>query len=137
MGTDIALREKTDPVPDTPTNRATLKNELREYAGLLDVERRLHAFGTALHATESAPKNAHYFLLRLDPTAKQLLIKGYSFGDREQAASDYLEAERSIEKSAADAVLVSVESLEALRRAYPNYFLDTDVFIGIMKKAIE
>jgi len=137
MGTDIALREKTEPVPDTPTNKANLKKELREYAGLLEVERRLHAFGTALHATETAPKDAHYFLLRLDPTAKQLLITGYAFGDREKAASDYLEAERAIQNSSADAVLVSVESLEALRRAYPNYFLDTDVFIGVMKKAVE
>jgi hypothetical protein len=32
-------------------------------------------------------------------------------------------------------VLVSVESLEALRRAYPNYFLD--VFIESVKKAID
>jgi hypothetical protein len=35
------------------------------------------------------------------------------------------------------AVLVSVESLEALRRAYPNYFLDADVFIESVKKAID
>jgi len=137
MGTDMALREKAEVVPNTPTNKAELKKELREYVNTLDVERRLHAFGTAVHATETAPKDAHYFLLRLDASTKQLSITGYLFGDREKASSDYLATERAIQKSGADAVLVSVESLEALRRAYPNYFLDTDVFISAVKKATE
>jgi ppGpp synthetase/RelA/SpoT-type nucleotidyltranferase len=136
MGTDIALREKTAPVPDTPTNNAELRQELREYAEKLDVEQRLHAFGTAVHATETASKDAHYFLLRLDPSTKQLSIRGYLFAERDKASSDYLATERAIQQSGADAVLVSVESLEALRRAYPNYFLDTDVFIELVKKAI-
>jgi ppGpp synthetase/RelA/SpoT-type nucleotidyltranferase len=137
MSTDIAIREKTEAVPDTPTNKAILKKELREYVNVLDVERRLHAFGTAVHMTETAPKDAHYFLLRLDPNTKQLSIKGYAFGDRERASVDYLATERAIQQSGADAVLVSVESLEALRRAYPNYFLDTDLFISAVKKAID
>jgi len=35
-----------------------------------------------------------------------------------------------------DAVLVSVESLSALRRAYPNYFLDTSAFLESVEEAI-
>jgi len=35
-----------------------------------------------------------------------------------------------------DAVLVSVESLELLRRAYPNYFLDTRAFLNALKQAV-
>lgn len=35
-----------------------------------------------------------------------------------------------------DVVLVSVESLAALRRAYPNYFLDTEVFLDIVRAAV-
>ena len=35
-----------------------------------------------------------------------------------------------------EAVLVSVESVDALRRAYPNYFLDTKVFLAAVETAI-
>jgi hypothetical protein len=34
------------------------------------------------------------------------------------------------------AVLVSATSLEALRRAFPNYYLDTEVFMGYLKQII-
>jgi hypothetical protein len=34
-----------------------------------------------------------------------------------------------------DVVLVSVDSLEALKKAYPNYFLDTHRFIQAVKHA--
>ena len=36
-----------------------------------------------------------------------------------------------------DAVLVTVESLAALRRAYPNYFLATTAFLESVEEAIE
>ena len=137
MGTDIANRERTAPVPNTPTNRRALKKELRHHVSLLDVERKLHAFGEAVHATETAPNDAHYFLVRLDAETKQVEITGYSFGDRERAASEYLQAERDIRNNSnTDAVLVSVESLDALRRAYPNYFLDTTLFLQAVREAI-
>jgi hypothetical protein len=45
MGTAIAERENTPPVPNTPTNKVLLKNELRYFAKMLDVEKRLNAFG--------------------------------------------------------------------------------------------
>jgi hypothetical protein len=37
----------------------------------------------------------------------------------------------------ADAVLVSVDSMAALRRAYPNYFLDTKVFVDLMNETLK
>ena len=39
-------------------------------------------------------------------------------------------------KQGLDVVLVSVGSLTTLRKAYPNYFADTDVFLSTMQKAI-
>jgi hypothetical protein len=35
-----------------------------------------------------------------------------------------------------DAVLVSVDSLAALPRAYPNYFADTRVFMELLSQAL-
>ena len=138
MGTEIALRERTTAVPDTPTNAADLRKELREFAAMLDVEGRLRAYGAALRAvTQPGLSGAKYYLLSLDLSAHRITVMRYRAVDLETATRDYLNIEREIRgKAGADAVLVSVESLTALRRAYPNYFLDTSVFLNEVGRAI-
>jgi hypothetical protein len=140
MGTAIAFREHSPPVPGTPPNRRELKEELRHLAQQLNVENRLQTFGAALRTVETAgaPKKAHYFLLTLDPAANSVTVKAYRYHELERATSDYLTTERAIAEqgTGADAVLVSVESMDSLRRAYPNYFLDTDAFVKAVKQAV-
>ncbi len=138
MGTAIAIRERTAPVPDTPTGKKELVEELRTYARQLDVEKRLTAYGAALKAVEEpSAKGAHYFLLALDPDAQRVNIAGYRANELERASNDYLATERLMaERPGADAVLVSVESLASLYRAYPNYFLDTRVFLDAVRQAL-
>lgn len=136
MGTETALREKAPPVPDTPSDRRELKRELRELAHALDVEGRLTTFSAAAY---TLPKRAsdRYFLVVLDSVAKQVKIKGYSQRDLFAASSDYLDAEREVTGDEnRDAVLVSVDSVAALKRAYPNYFLDTHKFLEQVRRAI-
>jgi hypothetical protein len=138
MGTAIAWREKGAAVPGTPTNRAELIRELKKYMALLDVENRLQAYGAALKFSqdESADKGAKYFLLELRADISHVRITGYRNDQLEEASSAYLEAERSLANNpASEAVLVSVDSLAALHRAYPNYFLDTRLFIDAVKRA--
>ncbi|HEU4760515.1 MAG TPA: RelA/SpoT domain-containing protein [Dehalococcoidia bacterium] len=138
MGTAIANRERTAPVPYTPTDRKELVRQLRRCANALDIERKLKAYGAALETLEEPGlQKAHYFLLALDPTANSVTITGYKFGELESASNEYLATERAMAgKPGADVVLVSVESLASLRRAYPNYFLDTSVFIDAVKRAM-
>lgn len=138
MGTAIALRERTAPVPSTPRARSELVPELRDLATRLDVEGHLTAMGVVLrHLTTPATPNARYFLLELDPGARSVNIAEYETKDLPKASAEYLETERRIAgRPGADAVLVSVDSLAALQRAYPNYFLDTKLFIEAVKKAI-
>lgn len=138
MGSSLALREKTHLVPNTPTNRAELLEELRSAATALDVERRLHAYGDALRTLEEpSVSDAHYFLMALDPKADTITIRGYAKSELELATTQYLAVERSLDaKSGAEAVLVSVESVAALKRAYPNYFLDTHAFLVAVQKAL-
>jgi hypothetical protein len=73
-------------------------------------------------------------LIRLDFDEKTIRVSGYRIQDLDEAQKDYLEAERS--KGANDAVLVSVESMKALKRAYPNYFLDIHEFIDAVREGI-
>jgi hypothetical protein len=136
MGAAFAKREKTNPVPNTSIDDASLKSELREYFQKLDVENHLHAYGAALQELENLKTGDHYFLLALDPSTKKLAITGYPKTDLKKATEDYMSMETFIRGTNKDAVLVSVDSISALRKAYPNYFLDTNVFITLAKEAI-
>jgi hypothetical protein len=111
---------------------------LREYAEKLDVTQRLQAFGTALQTVEGLVigKDANYYLLELDPSAMKVNVLGYRRNDLQRATRDYLDAEKSLTGNS-DAVLVSVESMASLRRAYPNYFLDTNRFVEAVTLALE
>ncbi|HVT17913.1 MAG TPA: RelA/SpoT domain-containing protein [Thermoanaerobaculia bacterium] len=137
MGTAIAIREKTQPVPGTPIDKKELVGELREHAAALAVETRLRAYGAALQTVEQRPQHAHYYLLTLEPAINRVTVLGFKRTEVAEAAARYLATEREIVGNpGSEAVLVSVESLAALRRAYPNYFLDTSIFLDAVNRAI-
>ena len=139
MGTAIAMMEGTPPVPDTPTDTDALIAELNDASHRLDAIGRLRAYGTAPQILESPEsKKNHFFLLELDATEMKLEITGYKANQIVDAADDYLAAEKRFSEQGAggDAVLVSVDSLASLRRAYPNYYLDTNMFVELTEKAL-
>jgi putative GTP pyrophosphokinase len=129
MGSALALREGSSAlVPDTPTNKGKLISELKEMTADLSVLNTLQIYGQAINvAREGAEKkNDHYFLLKLEPRNGQMTITGFPRKSLEEASAKYLEVEREISGTpGSEAVLVSVDSLGVLQRAYPNYFLDT------------
>lgn len=138
MGSAIAIREKTPLVPGTPTGTTELTKQLRQTVKELDVESRLTAYGTALQITEDpGRRKARYFVVDLDYAAKELKIRGYSQAQLQRATEDYARTERKISSVNSDAVLVSVDSINALRRAYPNYYLDTHSFIRLVREVIK
>jgi len=127
--------EHYNPVPNTPLDKRELLKELRDYAQRLDVVNALEAYGRALEIpsrfSKHVTRHAEYYLLELDPIAKALTLQPFEKNRLEEATQYYLEAEKRLpdQQPGTQVVLVSVQSLSALRRAYPNYFLDTDVFI--------
>ena len=140
MGSAIALRERKPLVPDTPTDQTELITELRQLTNQLKVEEVLSGWGYALRRTEvlgEKEKNAKAYLLVLNPNEHTINVTGFS--DLEKASEEYLKVEKSLstDLSGAQAVLVSVESLTALRSAYPNYYLDTTEFVFALKRAIK
>ncbi len=139
MGTEIAFRENTALVPNTPVSRSELRGELREHESFLGVVNHLQIYAAALSIQEEADelKDAKFFLLELDPVATRLQITGYKADELEKASSDYMAVERNAISHGRDAVLVSVDSFTALKQAYPNYYLDTHRFIQVVKSAIE
>jgi hypothetical protein len=138
MGSALAIREDSPRVPATPDDNQELKGELQGVAQSLDVARRLRACGAALNTVDSMEvADADYYLLELDPVAMKVSVFGYKQGELGKASNDYLEVEKRSRGTGTDAVLVSVESMASLRRAYPNYFLDTEKFLEAVNLAIE
>jgi hypothetical protein len=138
MGSEIALQEGTPTIPGTPHKRASIRTELYALTQKLDVVRRLQAYGDALHAMEDMQPSGsdHYFLLELNAIERHLTVHRYRSNQLAQAQDAYEAVERAIGgREGCDAVLVSADSLAALRRAYPNYFLDTTEFLKLVRRA--
>lgn len=113
----------------------------------LEVARKLTAYREALKATEKThARKAAYFLLVLLPEQPQLQIFSYTRYNADQAFRDYEKLERQLplypsknqlalfpdleNYSGAQAVLVGAESFKSIRESYPNYYLDTEEFLG-------
>jgi hypothetical protein len=132
----FALVEKSPIVPGTPEARSELKSDISKLQRQLGVAQKLRSFGKALQITEDpGTAGAHFFLLSLTPG--KLSIRSYKRDQLAKATADYL----GLEKQGADnpgnqAVLVVADSLNALRRAYPNYYLDTQVFLQELQAAM-
>lgn len=140
MGTEMAFSEGTPATVGTPTNRQELRQELRNCANKLQVITSLRGFTTALQVTRRASakaKDADYFLLSLDNVAERLSVTGYKRRELRQASQAYARKEKEIrDKRGKDAVLVSVDSIRNLQRAYPNYFADTVIFVQALQEAL-
>ena len=91
----------------------------------------LNTYQNMLKALEKhTTKDAKFFLLSLEQEEKRIAAKGFLTRDSIHANQQYTEMEKRLaDKPGAQAVLVKVDSVSALRRAYPNYFADTTKFI--------
>lgn len=131
----FASMEATPPVPGTPTDLRDLRARLSYAAVNLDVATTLSAYTATISFVEQASgKRAHYYLLQLDSAKGNLMIWQYAKHQLLLATEQYLKVEKEIaDRPGAQAVLVSAESIAALRRAYPNYYLNTDRFLGYLQ----
>ncbi len=137
MGSVIATREQTPLVPNTPSKHKQLIEELDHHAYILNVESVLQGYTDTLRTLEQTSEHAYYYLLKLDPSAGQLIVTGFKIDEFQKAQEAYAEAEKMAkERQGTDAVLVSVDSLAALPRAYPNYFADTRIFVQLLRQAL-
>lgn len=102
----------------------------------LDVRRKLQAFAVAAKAINSSKAKGSYHLIVLNPTDRTVFVE--SFGKRRltEANEAYAKAELSGSVRGEDiqTVLVATDTVGSLRRAYPNYFLDTRQFISALAR---
>jgi ppGpp synthetase/RelA/SpoT-type nucleotidyltranferase len=135
MGSVLALREGSRPVPRTPRNEIELISELRDCTEKLQVITRFTAFQNTIKVVGEVKQGLKYAILVLNPKAGTTNLYGYRAGALEEATAKLAELER-YRTEGSDAVLVSVSDVKNLRRAYPNYFLDTTEFLRALNQAI-
>jgi putative GTP pyrophosphokinase len=134
----LALLENCPPVPgfETMSRKATFQ-AVAEAERQMKVLERLRGFSIAAdHITTEKGRGA-YHLVILDSQAKAVSIRPFSQDRLEEATREYTELEKRAQAGERiEAVLVSAGPIERLRRAYPNYFLDTQGFINQIQRVI-
>lgn len=138
VSSSIANMEHTNLVPGTPKNRRELLQEIKGLSSKLRVPDTLKAYGATLdYASREKKQSAKYFLVWLNHNQRKVFVTGYSSGESQKANTDYTKREREVQSNEGDhVVLVSVDSINALRRAYPNFFLDTKKFSGLLDRIL-
>jgi hypothetical protein len=137
MGSYISFMEGSTPVPDTPTDLVRLKHDTRLLASKLHVINILRTYSATLRHFGKIAK-MKYYLMELDPDEQTVRLHPFTANQTKQANDEYTEYEKNIPAgSNRQVVLVSVDSVQALRQAYPNYFLDTTRFVDLVRDAID
>ena len=98
---------------------------------------KLRGFSIAAGNIRYEKGQGSYHLIVLNSVDRSVSITAYAQSKLEQANIDYTEIEkRSKAGESVEAVLVSAGPVEALKKAYPNFFLDTHGFILEIERVI-
>ncbi len=138
VGSGFALVEGTPPGANVPEDAGVLVETIRDAARNLQVKEKIEAFGSALQVTGDLEemRRGRYFLLALQPEDRGLTIRTYRGDKLADATRDYLALEKTLAGTAGETVLVASDSLESLRRAFPNYYLDAGTFVREMDELL-
>jgi putative GTP pyrophosphokinase len=138
-GSAFAYLEETPPaLVYKGRSRLEIYKETLNQAEKLAIYDRLQAFSSIDRQIPIEKKQGSYHLIILDLDTKLVSIQTYPLKYIEKANREYTKYEKRISMGEnIQVVLVSAGSVEDLRRAYPNYFLDTGEFINQLKKINE
>jgi hypothetical protein len=141
IGTAMALKEKRPIVPGTPNNFEELVAELRT---LCDKLRVTDMFLGLSAGVSIAPRlkfeiptiKAETYIMTLNSETK--IVHTVAYATNKEAETKLLELEKeNFDKPHIQSVMASAQSLEALRTAYPNYYLDTKQFVRFLERRIK
>ncbi|MBI5520588.1 MAG: RelA/SpoT domain-containing protein [Desulfovibrio sp.] len=134
----FAKIEKCPAVPDYETlSMPEICIQVAESERKLRVLEKLRGFSVAANRITEGKGQGSYHLVMLNYDDKSVTITPYSVSRLAQANKDYAEVElRARNGEPVEAVLVSAGPIKALKKAYPNYFLDTHDFIKQVRKML-
>ena len=99
---------------------------------------KLSGFAIAADRITTERGQGGYHLITLDSIKRTVTIRPFPVARLEEANVAYAAIEaRTKAGEQIEAVLVSAGPVESLRKAYPNYFLDTQVFVKQLQRLID
>ena len=138
----FAKMESCPCVPNTPEDEKELYSQIKKKEKELKVISKMSGWTSAMKFFDEkiktkTKKKVQFFLLELDILGEKLTITSYTKEEEQKAINDYsaLEKRHSGRKDY-DVVLVGVDTATDLRKAYPNYFVDSGEFLQHLKKVI-
>jgi len=135
----FARLENCPTISNTPNDEKELYLLIKKKEKELNVRTKMENWLKSIKVFDDLKnkKKFHFFLLELDTIQEKLIISAYSKREEEKAINDYASAEKKIYgKKEYDVVLVGADTSSDLKKAYPNYFLDTKEFIGHLNKIL-
>lgn len=134
----IAIIEKSAPVPGFEhCSSAQVFAQVASAEAELRVLDKLNGFAIAADKITTERGQGAYHLVVLNSVDRTVQIRPYPIARLAQANIDYAEIEKLTKRGEPiEAVLVSAGPVDALRKAYPNYFLDTQAFVEQINRVI-
>lgn len=140
LSSAFAKMEKCPCVPNTPNDEKKLYSRIKRMESELGVISKMGSWTRGIKVFEEVTKKKpklQFFLLELDIIGEKLNITGYTKMEEEKAITDYANAEKRTQgQKEFDIVLVGVDTMSDLKKAYPNYFVDSREFLSILRKII-
>lgn len=134
----IAQVEDSPPVPDYEhMSRQEVFEAVAAAENELHVLNKLRGFTIAADHIRKVKGAGTYHLIVLDSMQRTVTIHPFPAAQLEQANVEYAKIEERTQRGELiEAVLVSAGPIEALMKAYPNYFLDTQGFVAEIQRVI-
>ena len=137
----FSLMEKCPAVPNTPETQRELISELQGLWIELNIPVILDGCTRAVDLVEVGSNSAdHTFLIILDARGEQVSVSSRGF--KRTDAREYTEAYNRAEAETVgvpeiQVALVTVEDIQQLREAFPNYRVDTERFVTRMQWIVD
>lgn len=134
----LAIEERAAPVPGYENySDEDLVKALASSEQSMSAIEKMQGFAIASNHITSNPGKGSYHLVILDSEQRNVSIRAFPQSNLMEAQAEYSGVERrTLAGEKIEAVLVSAGRLDALKKAYPNYFLDTRLFVNRLKKLI-
>ena len=131
--------KQTLPSAFSTTDPKRILSRLRKAEDSLGVILRLKGFSVAADKiVKDGHPSSRYHLITLNTAARNLKIRSFSLADQDTANAEYAKIEAlAASGEPLDPVLITGGSVQSLRKAYPNYFLDTQSFVAILDRIVK
>ena len=135
----FALREETRVDKDLENiPKEEIIKQIKEIDSKLQIISTLSGISATVRQHEASSNDNLYYILELTVGKKSnVLITGFKKEYKEQAESYYKARETDTATDKSKSILmITSDGIKEIRKAYPNYFLNTNLFISTLKEEL-